>query len=233
MIKAIVFDLYETLVTESGTRPPGVSSLAPRLGCERKAFRDRWKAIRPAVKLGHLSFRQALGDIASELGSRVNEDTLQRICAERIRAKAEPFTEIDGQVLMLIERLRSRDLRFGVISNCFAEDVTAWPQCALAAHFDCTVFSFEFGIAKPDPAIYMESIRRLGVDVSDTWFIGDGDDGELLGAEAAGLRAFKALWFLKRWPHFREESYPVETVDSPDDVIRLVDAIADLGIVDL
>ena len=53
-------------------------------------------------------------------------------------------------------------------------------------------------------AIDLEATRRLGVSASDTWFIGDGQDNELAGAERAGLRSFQALWFLKRWPHFRE-----------------------------
>ena len=52
--RAILFDLYETLITESGSRPEGVSSLAPALGCERAAFRIRWKALRPAVTVGQL-----------------------------------------------------------------------------------------------------------------------------------------------------------------------------------
>lgn len=39
MVKAVLLDVFETLITESRTRPPGVSSLAPALGCEHEAFR--------------------------------------------------------------------------------------------------------------------------------------------------------------------------------------------------
>jgi putative hydrolase of the HAD superfamily len=60
-------------------------------------------------------------------------------------------------------------------------------------------------LAKPDPAIYIEATRRLQVDACHTWFIGDGGSDELTGAMQAGLRAFRALWFLRRWPHVREE----------------------------
>ena len=200
-MRSVVFDLFETLVTESGTRPAGVSSLAPRLGCEREAFRRRWKALRLDVTLGRLSFRQALSDIATELGGHAEAATLQRMCDERIRVKAEALTEVEPQVLVMLDALRSRDVRLGVISNCFAEDVAAWPKCPLASRFDCSVLSFEVGLAKPDPEIYVEATRRLHVDVSEAWFVGDGADDELLGAEKAGLRAFRALWFLKRWPH--------------------------------
>ena len=124
---------------------------------------------------------------------------------------------------MMLDYLRSRDLRLGIVSNCFAEDVAAWPQCSLASHFDCTVFSFQVGIAKPDPEIYVEATRRLRVDVSEVWFIGDGSHGELSGAEQAGLRAFRALWFLRRWPHFKDERGSTASVASVDDFVGLVE----------
>jgi FMN phosphatase YigB (HAD superfamily) len=223
VLRAILFDLYETLITESGSRPEGVSSLAPALGCERAAFRVRWKALRPAVTVGQLSFRQALRDIATGLGSQADDGTLQRVYEERVRVKGDPFADIEHQVLMMLDHLRSRNLRLGVISNCFAEHVAAWPASGLASRVDCTVFSFDVGFAKPDPRIYLEATRRLNVDVSDTWFVGDGADGELTGAEQAGLRAFRAVWFLKRWPHFREEPRSGVSLASLDDLATLVE----------
>jgi putative hydrolase of the HAD superfamily len=223
LVKAVLFDLFETLITESRTQPAGVSSLAPDLGCERGAFRGQWKALRPAVMTGRVSFRQALSDITTRLGSHAEDAILQRMCDQRIRAKGEPFAQVEHQVLMMLDSLRSRDLRLGIVSNCFAEDVAAWPQCSLASHFDCTVFSFQVGIAKPDPEIYVEATRRLRVDVSEVWFIGDGSHGELSGAEQAGLRAFRALWFLRRWPHFKDKPCSTASVASVDDFVGLVE----------
>lgn len=204
MVRAVLFDLFETLVTESRTRPAGVSSRAAELGCDREAFRRQWKALRPAVTAGRVSFQQALSGIATRLGPGADDATLQRMCADRSRVKSEPFERIEDQILMMIGQLGSRGLRIGIVSN-FAEDVTAWPQCALAPLVDCTVFSFEAGLAKPDPEIYIEATRRLQVNVSEAWFIGDGADDEFVGAEQAGLRAFRALWFLRRWPHPPQE----------------------------
>ena len=225
MLRAVLFDLFETLVTESRTQPARVSSLAPALGCEREAFRREWKALRPAVTAGRVSFRRALSDIATRLGSHVEEVILDHLCNERTRAKAEPFAQIEHQVLTIIDYLRSRELRLGVVSNCFEEDVAAWPYCSLASRFDSAVFSFEVGLAKPDPEIYLEATRRLRVDVSDTWFIGDGTHEELSGAEQAGLRPFRALWYLRRWPHFREERCSAASVATVEDVVGLVEQV--------
>jgi putative hydrolase of the HAD superfamily len=222
MVRAVIFDLFETLITELRTQPPGVSSLAPQFGCERAAFRAQWKALRPAVTAGRVSFRQALSDIAARLGRHADDATLQRICGDRIRVKAEPFETIEPRILKMIDDLRGLNLRIGVISNCFAEDVTSWARCSLASRVDHTVFSCDTGLAKPDPAIYTAAARRLGVDPSEAWFIGDGGDQELSGAEEAGLRAFKALWFLRQWPHFRESPGSAASVASPDDVVAMV-----------
>lgn len=49
----------------------------------------------------------------------------------------------------MIDYLRGREIRLGVVSNCLAEDVAAWPGSSLASRFGCTVFSFEVGLAKP------------------------------------------------------------------------------------
>jgi putative hydrolase of the HAD superfamily len=223
MVTAILFDLFETLITESGTRPPGVSSLAPELGCEREAFRRHWKLLRAAVKIGRLSFRQALGEITTRLENPSDELTLYRLSEQRVHTKAEPFEQLEPQIVAALDDLRNRGLRLGVVSNCCAEDVAAWPRSPLASRFDCTVFSFEAGLAKPDPEIYREAVRRLQAAVSETWYIGDGGDDELSGAQEAGLRPFRATWFLKRWPHYREEPGLMGQVATVEEIVSLVE----------
>ena len=91
-----------------------------------------------------------------------------------------------------------------MVSNCFPEDVSSWSSSRLAARVHCTTFSFDVGLAKPDPAIYYEAARRLGVQLKALAFIGDGSDDELVGARQAGIRAFRAAWFLARWEHFQD-----------------------------
>jgi putative hydrolase of the HAD superfamily len=223
MVKAILFDLFETLITESGSVPTRASSLGPDLGCEREAFRIEWRAVRPHVKVGRLSFREALGNIATRLGGHGDPAVVQRLLDARMREKAELFAHIEPPVLTMIQRLRSRDVKLGVVSNCFAEDVVAWPRCSLARYFDCSLYSFEAGVAKPDPVIYLEATRRLQVDVRHTLFIGDGADDEFAGARQAGLRAYRARWFRRRWPTFREEQCAVMSLVSVDQVSNLVE----------
>jgi FMN phosphatase YigB (HAD superfamily) len=62
-----------------------------------------------------------------------------------------------------------------IVRACLAEDVAGWARCPLASRFDCAVFSFQVGLAKPDPAIYIEATRRLQVDACHTWSSATGE----------------------------------------------------------
>ncbi len=205
MVRAVLFDLFETLVTESDAPPLGAARLGPELGFDEEAFRTEWRARRAAIVIGRLSFCEALADIGTALGRRIESLELERVCQRRIRTKADLFARIEPEVMAAIEALRERGIPLAVVSNCFAEDVVAWATCPLARYFHSTVFSFEVGAAKPDPAIYSEACRQLGVPPQAAVFVGDGMHDELNGAARAGMPAFQALWFLRRWPNFRSE----------------------------
>ena len=205
MVRAVLFDLFETLVTESAAPPLGASRLGPELGLDEQAFRTEWHARRASIVTGRLSFCEALADIGSALGRHIESPDLERVRQRRLRTKAGPFARIEPEVIAALDALRDRGIRLAVVSNCFAEDVAAWATCSLAEYFDSTVFSFEVGAAKPDPAIYQEACRRLNVPPHAAVFVGDGMHDELTGAARAGMVAVQALSFLRRWPHFRSE----------------------------
>ena len=195
MITAVLFDLFETLVTESHSAPTRASSLGPTLGLDAAAFRIEWKARRLLVTLGRLSFADALTEISRVLTGGVNAEAVRHACEQRLREKIIPFERPDPGVEQMIRELRARNIRLGVISNCFAEGVHAWSTWPLAREFECRVFSCEAGLANPDPEIYKKALRELDVDAATTVYVGDGGDDELAGAERAGLRAFRAAWF--------------------------------------
>jgi putative hydrolase of the HAD superfamily len=195
MIAAVLFDLYETLVTERHAPPVRASSLGERLGLDAEAFRKAWKPHRGRVIRGQVSFADALLEIGAMLGRRLDAALVRRLSDERRVEKAALFQRCDPVAIGVLHRLRDRGCGLAVVSNCFAEDVDAWPRCPAAECFDTTVFSFEVGTAKPESPIYVEAVQRLGVNGSHALFIGDGGDDELLGAERAGLRAAQAAWF--------------------------------------
>ena len=217
MIKAIVFDLYETLVTQTGTNVPRAGALGESLGLDATAYRREWKRLRPLVLRGALTFQDALVEAAARLQVALPIECAQQASSDRARANAEVFQKIDTGIVALTRDLRSRGVRLGTISNCMAEDAAPWPICELAPQFACAVFSYAAGCVKPEPRIYLEAINQLGVSPADALYIGDGGDDELAGAERAGLRVAQAGWYVSRVlpgaPPFRA---------APADVMTLV-----------
>lgn len=200
MIRALLFDLYETLVTEQGTAPVRASSLGERLGLDAAAFRKAWKPQRARIIRGQVSFADALVEIGGALGRHLDAELVRAISDERRVEKAALFQGFDPTAFAVLRQLRNQGARLAVVSNCFAEDVEAWLQWPAADCFDLAVFSCEIGSAKPEPEIYLDTLRRLGVDVTDSVFVGDGADDELVGAERSGLRAAQAAWFRGELP---------------------------------
>lgn len=94
-----------------------------------------------------------------------------------------------SDVVPVLQELRRRGLPLAVVSN--------W-QCGLA-HFchdlgigdllDHVLASAEVGRAKPEPGIFREASRRLGVLPEKTLHVGDSIVDDLTGARAAGLQA--------------------------------------------
>ena len=217
MARAVIFDLYETLVTQSGANLPRAGALGERLGLDATAYRRQWKQLRPQALCGEVTFRQALLECGARLGATVADERVQQACDDRARANTAIFQQIDPALVALVRDLHARGIRLGTISNCMAEDVAGWPECGLAAYFDAAIFSFAIGVTKPDPEIYLEALRRLAVAPADALYIGDGGDDELAGAERAGLRAAQATWFVSR-----ETSPGVPVLVNYDDARRLL-----------
>jgi HAD superfamily hydrolase (TIGR01509 family) len=201
MTQAVLFDLFETLVTESGASMRRASSLATELGVDENAYRRHWHAGRLDVVLGRRSFRDTVAQIVRTLGGTPDESLLEHLRSERLEQKASVLRTVEPDVLAAIGSLRARGLKLAVVTNSFAEDVAGWGRSPLRSSFDVTVFSCAVGFAKPDPRIYLLACRELQVPPGRALFIGDGADDELSGARTAGLRACRALWFLSRWPH--------------------------------
>lgn len=217
----MIFDLFETLITESDTRPAGASSLGARLNLDPDGFRVQFRRRRASIVLGQMSFVDATAESAAALGATIDPSQLKELRTERLRIKAVPLMSVEAKILAMLDDLVCRGKRLVVISNCFAEDVAAWTASPLARRFHATVFSHQVGLAKPEPAIYLEACRRIDVQPHASVFIGDGESNELAGATEAGVRALQALWFLRRWPVARPTGgHP--GLDTPADVTRLV-----------
>ena len=62
-------------------------------------------------------------------------------------------------------------------------------RVGLAAHFRGCITAREFGMGKPEPAIFHEACRQLGVPAAQVLHVGDDPLVDVAGALRAGLQA--------------------------------------------
>ena len=230
-VDAVVFDLFETLVTEYDPHWKPGPSVASRLGVSDESFTRVWRSRYAERMTSVVDFRDVLRDVraagkpeaeATDADVAV-EQVVQTLYAERLAAKARPLRRVDVGVLDALEKLRASGLKLGLISNCSVEDVAGWDDSPLAGFFDSVVFSYRVGLAKPEPAIYRHALDDLGVRPGRAAFVGDGGSNELAGAAAVGMRSSCAMWFLNQWPadhqaRHADHRYGFPLLNSPADL---------------
>ncbi|MFE1245291.1 HAD family hydrolase [Fictibacillus sp. NPDC058756] len=197
MIKAVFFDLYETLITEwDGNKKKAVYS-TDELGLDPKVFKNEWDSRRELRMNGTFpDYASVLRDILNSHGMSIDPDLIEKVHQKRVWAKKIPFQDVKPEVLELLQTLKERGMKVGLISNCAPEEVSSWSRSKLEEYFDAVVFSYEVKVAKPSPEIYHIGCKKLGVKPEEAIFIGDGGSNELVGAAEAGLKAYHATWFL-------------------------------------
>lgn len=88
----------------------------------------------------------------------------------------------------VLEAVRGRGLKVGVVSNVPADLRPVFKKHGLDGLVDSYTHSFEVGAEKPDPAVFLAAARSLGVKASETLMVGDHAVDR--GAERAGMRVF-------------------------------------------
>ena len=185
--KAIFLDALGTLVE---LEPPWVGLRAAlgdgipddRLVAAVRAEMAYYKAHshegRDAESLADLR-RRCAELLSRELGIEVDVGTL----VDSIR-----FTPYPDAVPAL-EGLRERGLKLVCVSNWDCSLGAVLERCGLAAHLDGAVSSAEARAQKPEPAIFEAALVFAGVDALDVVHVGDTREEDIVGAEAAGIRA--------------------------------------------
>ena len=202
MLKAVIFDLYETLVThfDPDWKPPKLI-VADRLGISEDDYREHWRRLDDEWQMGRFdSFQDLLLALCSASGHTPSESVIAELTHERSLRPAIVFEKLEPAIVEMVQELRARGFRLGVISNAGDLDAKPWPGSRLAPFFDVFVPSFQVEMMKPDTRIYEIGLRELGVGAEDAIYVGDGGYDELSGAKRAGLTALWATWFLDRWP---------------------------------
>jgi HAD superfamily hydrolase (TIGR01549 family) len=93
------------------------------------------------------------------------------------------------ETLQVLESLRSRGFRLGVISNHHEGLLRVLEHHGLERQFETVTYSQEVGAEKPDPRIFRAALERAGCSPEDALHVGDSFESDVLGAQRVGIRA--------------------------------------------
>jgi putative hydrolase of the HAD superfamily len=197
MLRAVLFDVDFTIARpgpELG--PEGYRRLGARFGLELDPSRyavARERAVEGIRRHPELEHDEEIWVAFTERivrGMGGDADSAYDCAVEMTRAweHAEHF-ELFEDALPVLEALRARGLKLGLVSN------TGRDLDAFVSHHrldvDAAIGSGAFGRTKPHPTIFQAVLDRLEVEPADAAMIGDSVEDDVEGARAAGIeRAF-------------------------------------------
>ncbi|CAM3299532.1 HAD family hydrolase [Pseudomonas floridensis] len=212
MIKLVTFDLDDTLwdtapaiAGAEETLRDWLAEHAPKLGTVSvehlweirsrlveadPSLKHRISALRRRVLFHALEDAGYEADEAQDLADQSFEVFLQGRHQVHIFPDVQPTLEILAKTFTL-----------GVITNGNA-DVR---RLGLADYFSFALCAEDLGIGKPDPAPFLEALRRGNVDASAAVHVGDHPNDDIAGAQRAGMRA---IWYNPQGKVWDADQFP-------------------------
>jgi HAD superfamily hydrolase (TIGR01509 family) len=158
-LKAVVFDVGETLVDETGL----------------------WERAADEAGVPRFTLMGVLGGLAAL--RRHHSDVWEILGAEQ-PASAWEGAGFYPDALPCLARLRSRGLLVGAVGNTPAE-----VEQVMSEHVDLVGSSARWGVEKPEPAFFARIAAEASLDPADVAYVGDRVDNDVAPALAAGMVA--------------------------------------------
>lgn len=115
--------------------------------------------------------------------------SLLDVVSSRMRDEYRPESVVPDGVPAMLESLAQAGYRLGLISNREVGLRESSENHDLSRHFELILEAGEVRRWKPHPAIFWEALQRMGVEASDSVYVGDNFFADVIGARAAGLQS--------------------------------------------
>ena len=107
MIRAVVSDMFETLVTLFTGRTYFGENLAADTGAEVNEFRKEWHATEYGRSTGQYTIREALEIVLKKLG-KYSPEKVEELAGNRLAALGDTFAAIPEETFALLRALKAR-----------------------------------------------------------------------------------------------------------------------------
>jgi HAD superfamily hydrolase (TIGR01549 family) len=207
MIKAVLFDLGDTLIRYESNDPrhyfergvrlaydylDGIGVSLPALPAYARRIRRRmlWTFVRTRLRRREVRPIESLQKIHAQMGiglSTAQTELLARRYFEPMRRSAA----LDADAPAALAGIRDAGRRMGIISNTFTPPFAIDEQLGeqgILDYFPVRVYSCEVGVLKQHPRIFHVALEALGVSPEKTLYVGDRPSIDVKGASQIGMR---------------------------------------------
>ena len=200
-VRGVLFDIDETLVdlrAAMGTTLKAISAedLAHFTAGDWDAYTHLFAADPQghydAYLGGHLSFADQrvlrVQHAREQAGLAPQDSDAARAWNEAYEAILPLHFRAFDDVVPLLDELDARGIPYGAVSNNVHDYQRAKLDAAGLQRITVRVGTDTVGVAKPDPATFLEGVRLLGADPGSTLYVGDNRRVDAEGACTAGLQ---------------------------------------------
>ena len=199
MIKAIIFDLWNTLAYIDSSQNP-LFLLERFFGIKP----EQYKKIERAFMLQKFpSVLEAAKHICDCMGKDPDPQMLNELLD--IYDKSRIQFELFPDVIPELEKLREKGYKLALVSNTDCFSMKPFFEAGHRKHFDCIAFSYETGLLKPDSDLFRLVLERMGVKPEEAVMVGDNLHDDVNAALSVGMHAVlikrdpKEFKFIPSW----------------------------------
>ena len=239
LMEAVTFDFFETLIFHREGRGRGHvlmdyldSHRLPHAPWEHGVLYDVFDGLHARYRSDPSSADRGAQqrDIAERVFQRLDVECdsadLTRHASMLWEILGPASFGVYADALRVLPLLRGKGIPTALISNWQCGLAQFCTELHLAEYFDHIVCSAELGVAKPDPAIFLDTCARLGVSPERVIHVGDTIIDDYDGARGAGLgavlvsRATEPEVAVERWIHGLDELPQLLELETPGRGLR-------------